>query len=128
MKDALDLLIPDELNNLSTLVEKSPERLASGSEDFRLAALQAAKYVFDMGAFVKAVLRLMLKMRGNSTAVGGTIHPAHNGSSCFTQPFSSTANAVAGQAEAQPGAGAHALAANAAADPAQCALRGWHGR
>lgn len=128
MKDALDLVIPDELNNLSILVEKSPERLASGSEDLRLAALQAAKYVFDMGASVKAVYWLVLTMRVNSTAVRSAVDPSHNGSPCFTQPFSGTSNAVAGQAEAQPGAGASALAAHAAVNPAQCALCGRHGR
>lgn len=49
MKGTSDLVIPDELGNLSTLVEKTPEVLATGGEDVRLAALHAAKYVFDMG-------------------------------------------------------------------------------
>jgi hypothetical protein len=45
-----DVHVPNELNNLSALMEEKPEMLAAGSEDIRLAALHAAKYVFDMGA------------------------------------------------------------------------------
>lgn len=37
-----------ELQTLSTLVEQSPEALASGSQDIQNAAIQAAKHIFDL--------------------------------------------------------------------------------
>lgn len=40
-------LLPVELQTLSTLLEQSPEALASGSQEIQHAAIQAAKHIFD---------------------------------------------------------------------------------
>jgi U3 small nucleolar RNA-associated protein MPP10 len=44
-----DVVPISELDRLSKLVEAKPESFASGDEDVRIAALAAAKHVFDMG-------------------------------------------------------------------------------
>lgn len=41
--------LPEKLAKLSTCVDEQPESLVTGSKDIQLAALQAAKYVFDLG-------------------------------------------------------------------------------
>ena len=43
--------LPPELETLSNLVEETPEKFASGSEEIRAAALSAAKFVYDLGMF-----------------------------------------------------------------------------
>jgi len=48
-----DIQLPDELLNLSNVVEKCPEAFATGSKDIQAAALGATKFVFDLGAFFK---------------------------------------------------------------------------
>jgi len=48
---AEDIQLPDELLNLSNLVERCPEAFASGSTDIQAAAIRATKFVFDLGAF-----------------------------------------------------------------------------
>lgn len=45
---------PKELSLLSNLVNTQPETLAAGSQDIRLAALQATKYVFDLALRTEA--------------------------------------------------------------------------
>lgn len=46
-----DIQLPLELLNLSTHLEKKPEALATGDEELQIAALKAAKHVFDMGPY-----------------------------------------------------------------------------
>ncbi|KAJ3548405.1 hypothetical protein NM688_g5303 [Phlebia brevispora] len=43
-----DVQLPDQLAKLSACIDASPEVLATGSKDLQVAALQAAKYVFDL--------------------------------------------------------------------------------
>ncbi|KAI0094921.1 U3 small nucleolar ribonucleoprotein complex, subunit Mpp10 [Irpex rosettiformis] len=45
--EELEVTLPDELATLSTRIDDKPESLATGNKDIQLAALQAAKYVFD---------------------------------------------------------------------------------
>jgi U3 small nucleolar RNA-associated protein MPP10 len=45
----VDTVTPPELARLTGLVEAKPEAFASGDEDIRIAALAAAKHVFDIG-------------------------------------------------------------------------------
>lgn len=44
-----DLSLAPPLAELATLLDTKPEALATGDNDIRLAALQAAKFVFDNG-------------------------------------------------------------------------------
>lgn len=46
-----DIQLPNELLNLSNVVEKCPEAFATGSKNIQAAALGATKFVFDLGAF-----------------------------------------------------------------------------
>ncbi|KIM85244.1 hypothetical protein PILCRDRAFT_66715 [Piloderma croceum F 1598] len=43
-----DIQLPNELLNLSNVVEKCPEAFATGSKDIQVAALCATKFVFDL--------------------------------------------------------------------------------
>ena len=43
-----DVPLPSELQNLSNLLEECPETLALGNQELQAAALNAAKYVFDL--------------------------------------------------------------------------------
>ncbi|KDQ63722.1 hypothetical protein JAAARDRAFT_169865 [Jaapia argillacea MUCL 33604] len=43
-----DVQLPDQLSGLSTLIEERPESFASGSNDIKLAALAATKFIFDL--------------------------------------------------------------------------------
>ena len=45
-----DLQLPNELLNLSNVVEGCPEAFALGSKDIQTAALSATKFIFDLGA------------------------------------------------------------------------------
>lgn len=47
---AEDLPLPAQLELLSKLIAEKPEALATGSEDLRKAALDATKFVYDLGA------------------------------------------------------------------------------
>ena len=47
--DESDYVLPEQLSNLSAQIDKAPESLALGNKDMQIAALQAAKYVFDLG-------------------------------------------------------------------------------
>ena len=47
--DSGEVALPEHLALLSTRLDQSPESLATGNADIQLAALQAAKYVFDLG-------------------------------------------------------------------------------
>lgn len=44
--------LPDELATLSSRIDEKPESFATGNKDIQLAALQAAKYVFDRGMYM----------------------------------------------------------------------------
>lgn len=44
-----DLPLPAQLELLSKLIAEKPEALATGSEDLRKAALDATKFVYDLG-------------------------------------------------------------------------------
>ena len=44
-----DVVVPPPLAQLTSLLDAKPEALAIGDEGVRLAALQAAKFVFDHG-------------------------------------------------------------------------------
>lgn len=44
-----DVQLPQEFIKLSTLIEEHPEYFAFGSKDIQVAALDAAKYIFDLG-------------------------------------------------------------------------------
>ena len=44
-----DSTLPEQLLELSSCIDERPEALATGSKDLQVAALQAAKYVFDLG-------------------------------------------------------------------------------
>ena len=44
-----DVVLPEQLALLSSRLEDGPETLAVGNKDIQLAALQATKYVFDLG-------------------------------------------------------------------------------
>lgn len=44
-----EIELPAELAALSTRLDERPESLATGNKDIQVAALQAAKYVFDLG-------------------------------------------------------------------------------
>jgi hypothetical protein len=46
---AEDIQLPDEFLNLSNAVERYPETLASGNNVTQTAALNATKFVFDLG-------------------------------------------------------------------------------
>ena len=54
LEDAVAL--PPALENLSKLVAEKPEALAIGSEDLRKAALDATKFIFDLGTNVTSTL------------------------------------------------------------------------
>lgn len=43
--------LPPQLESLSKLIAEQPETLATGADDLRRTALEAAKYVFDLGMF-----------------------------------------------------------------------------
>ncbi|KAF7791831.1 hypothetical protein EIP86_002855 [Pleurotus ostreatoroseus] len=43
-----DSPLPEQLLKLSSCIDERPEALATGSKDLQVAALQAAKYVFDL--------------------------------------------------------------------------------
>lgn len=46
-----DIELPTELAALSSRIDERPESFATGNKHIQLAALQAAKYVFDLGSF-----------------------------------------------------------------------------
>ncbi|OBZ79155.1 U3 small nucleolar RNA-associated protein MPP10 [Grifola frondosa] len=52
-----DVQLPSDLENLSLLVEEKPEGFAAGSEDIRIAALQATKWVYDLALKTEASSR-----------------------------------------------------------------------
>lgn len=41
--------LPPELQNLSMVVENNPESFATGNDEIQVAALNATKYVYDLG-------------------------------------------------------------------------------
>ena len=43
-----DVVLPPELQSLSTLLDESPESLASGNAAIQAAALNATKHTFDL--------------------------------------------------------------------------------
>ena len=43
--------IPEDLSRLSSVIDKKPEAFASGDDEIRNTALEAAKYIFDLSAF-----------------------------------------------------------------------------
>lgn len=43
--------LPPQLESLSKLIAEQPEALATGADDLRRTALEAAKYIFDLGMF-----------------------------------------------------------------------------
>ena len=47
-----EIQLPLELLDLSTRLEQQPEALATGDEELQIAALKAAKHVFDMGEYL----------------------------------------------------------------------------
>lgn len=48
--------LPEELATLSSRIDEKPESFATGNKDIQLAALQAAKYVFDRGMCIMLIL------------------------------------------------------------------------
>jgi hypothetical protein len=54
-----DLQLPDQLLNLSKVVEKYPEAFASGSSQIQSAALSATKFIFDLGESSKVLFLLL---------------------------------------------------------------------
>lgn len=46
------LSLPSEFQQLSTLLEGSPQTLATGNQEIHTAALHAVKYLFDTGAIL----------------------------------------------------------------------------
>ena len=51
-----ELPLPPQLEGLSKLLSEKPEALATGSEDIRQAALDATKFIFDLGTNVTSTL------------------------------------------------------------------------
>lgn len=51
MTDVEDIQLPPELSNLSTIVDASPEVLATGSSDLQSTALNATKFIYDLGKY-----------------------------------------------------------------------------
>lgn len=47
-----DTELPNELYELSSLIEQSPESFVSGSKAIQTASLKATKFVFDLGALL----------------------------------------------------------------------------
>ena len=48
-----ELIVPAPLESLSKLIAEKPEALATGSEEFRKVALDATKFVYDLGALAR---------------------------------------------------------------------------
>ncbi len=44
----VDIVLPAELQKLSTLLDDRPETLATGNGEIHAAALAATKYIFDL--------------------------------------------------------------------------------
>ncbi|CAL1715634.1 unnamed protein product [Somion occarium] len=68
--DLDDVPLPVELQSLSIRLEDSPEALATGDKDLQVAALQAAKYVFDLA------LKTESKSRGQLVEFLTSISPS----------------------------------------------------
>ena len=48
-KPSEEITLPSELDNLAKLVSEKPEALATGSEDLRKAALDATRFIYNLG-------------------------------------------------------------------------------
>ncbi|PPQ88642.1 hypothetical protein CVT25_010218 [Psilocybe cyanescens] len=55
--DSQDLTLPPQLQKLSTLLDESPESLASGDSELYAAALDAAKHIFDLSVQSEEISR-----------------------------------------------------------------------
>lgn len=55
-----DVQLPNELLDLSNLIENTPESFASGSKDVQAAALCATKFVFDLGTLSTNLILFVL--------------------------------------------------------------------
>lgn len=58
--DPEGLILPPQLQKLSTILDESPESLAAGDSELHAAALAAAKHIFDLCMYViqSAILRV----------------------------------------------------------------------
>lgn len=59
---ASESALPPQLESLSKLIAEQPEALATGAEDLRRTALEAAKYIFDLGMFTLLSTRALLTL------------------------------------------------------------------
>jgi U3 small nucleolar RNA-associated protein MPP10 len=55
--------MPVELGQLSQLIESAPETLATGSKDIQIAALNATKYIFDLGELFLLIKDIVMLRR-----------------------------------------------------------------
>lgn len=63
MSETILDILPAELKALALLVEDTPQGFASGNETIASAALSAAKFIFDLGAYtsnIRTTSRLIL--------------------------------------------------------------------
>lgn len=70
-----EVVLPSVLADLSARIDEKPESFATGNKDIQVAALQATKYVFDLGtctgvvpAIMLSILLLALKSEASSRA------------------------------------------------------------
>lgn len=61
-KNVVDVVLPPLLQGLTSLLDTKPEGLATGDQDIRLAALQAAKFVFDSGMYSQMTVQLKFEL------------------------------------------------------------------
>lgn len=73
-----DVVLPDALASLSQRIDNGPEVLALGNKEMQLAALQAAKYVFDLGMFCFACIYSESNARSLSSAIGIEVTRCHS--------------------------------------------------
>ena len=61
--EEVEVVLPEQLAVLSTQIDNKPESFATGNKYIQLAALQAAKYVFDRGVHIlSSTKRCMRKL------------------------------------------------------------------
>ena len=61
-----EIVLPEQLATLSLRLDDKPESFAFGNKDIQVAALQAAKYVFDLGTSKSSLcLRLQLRIKSS---------------------------------------------------------------
>lgn len=89
------VVLPRELDDLSSFIQEKPESLAAATAELQAIALRATKFLFDLGKYIRFKICTQYSAEQSySFAVGTCIYTSYSGPSFFSHTVSSSQDEI----------------------------------